>query len=63
MLAPPNNGARLAQLLGDNKLFESIAGPPGEELGRHWAELEKHLATPTCEFGIIAGGRGRGSRP
>lgn len=58
MLAPPNNGAKLAQLLADNKLFKSIAGPPGAELGPHWAELEKHLATPTCEFGIIAGGRG-----
>ncbi|HKD36890.1 MAG TPA: alpha/beta fold hydrolase [Pirellulales bacterium] len=58
MLAPPNNGAKLAQLLGDNKLFKSIAGPPGAELGPRWAELEKHLATPTCEFGIIAGGRG-----
>jgi pimeloyl-ACP methyl ester carboxylesterase len=58
MLAPPNNGAKLAQLLGDNKLFKSIAGPPGSELGRHWTELEKHLAVPACEFGVIAGGRG-----
>ena len=57
MLAPPNNGAKLAQLLADNKLFKSIAGPTGAELGPHWAELEKHLAIPTCEFGIIAGGR------
>lgn len=58
MLAPPNNGAKLAQLLGDNKLFKSIAGPTAAELGPQWAALEKHLATPTCEFGIIAGGRG-----
>ncbi len=58
MLAPPNNGAKLAQLLGDNKLFKSIAGPPGTELGSHWAEFQRHLATPPCEFGIIAGGRG-----
>ena len=58
MLAPPNNGARLAQLLADNKLFKSIAGAPGAELGPRWAELERHLATPACEFGIIAGGRG-----
>ena len=58
MLAPPNNGAKLAQLLADSKLFKSIAGPTGAELGPHWAELERHLAVPTCEFGIIAGGRG-----
>jgi pimeloyl-ACP methyl ester carboxylesterase len=58
MLAPPNNGAKLAQLLGDNKLFKTIAGVPGIELGHGWSELERHLAIPTCEFGIIAGGRG-----
>ncbi len=57
MLAPPNNGARLAQLLADNKLFKSLAGPTGTELGPQFAQLEKHLAVPACEFGIIAGAR------
>ncbi len=60
MLAPPNNGAKLAQLLADNKLFKSLAGPTGAELGPQFAQLEKHLAIPTCEFGIIAGARGEG---
>jgi pimeloyl-ACP methyl ester carboxylesterase len=60
MLAPPNNGAKLAQLLADNKVFKSLAGPTGKELGPQFAQLEKHLAIPTCEFGIIAGARGEG---
>jgi pimeloyl-ACP methyl ester carboxylesterase len=60
MLAPPNNGAKLAQLLADNKLFKSLAGPTGAELGPQFAQLERHLAIPACEFGIIAGARGEG---
>ncbi len=58
MLGPPNNGAMLAQLLADNSFFKAIAGKPGEELGPKFTELERHLATPACEFGIIAGGKG-----
>src|SRR5262249_13688435 len=60
MLAPPNNGAKLAQLLADNKLFKSLAGPPGTELGPQFDQLERHLAIPSCEFGIVAGARGEG---
>ncbi len=58
MLAPPNNGAQLAEILGQNTLFELIVGASGQELARGWSELEKKLATPACEFGVIAGGRG-----
>jgi pimeloyl-ACP methyl ester carboxylesterase len=58
MLGPPNNGAQLAETLGQNTLFELIVGASGQELARGWAELEKKLATPACEFGVIAGGRG-----
>ena len=57
MLGPPNHGARMAQVLGENKLFLSLAGKPGAGIGPGWPELEKHLATPDCEFGIIAGSR------
>jgi predicted alpha/beta hydrolase family esterase len=60
MLAPPNNGAKLAQLLADNKVFKSLAGPTGKELGPQFAQLEKHLAVPVCEFGIVAGVRSEG---
>ena len=65
MLAPPNNGAKLAEMLGRSQLFQVFAGEPGSQLGHGWADLEAHLATPNCEFGIIAGGLGnaRGYNP
>ena len=58
MLGPPNNGAQLATTLNQNELFETVVGASGQQLGKGWAEFEKTLATPACEFGIIAGGRG-----
>jgi pimeloyl-ACP methyl ester carboxylesterase len=57
MLGPPNQGARLAEVFADNALFKQIAGDAGRQLGVDWPQLEKRLATPTFEFGIIAGGR------
>lgn len=65
MLGPPNNGAELARLFKDNKLFGLVTGPSGKELGLTWDEAEQRLATPAFEFGIIAGGLGseRGSNP
>jgi pimeloyl-ACP methyl ester carboxylesterase len=58
MLGPPNQGALLADALADNILFKEIAGDAGQQLGRDWPDLEKRLATPNFEFGIIAGGKG-----
>lgn len=58
MLAPPNQGALLAEMFADNRLFKQITGDSGQQLGRDWPELEKRLATPSFEFGIIAGGKG-----
>jgi hypothetical protein len=57
MLGPPNQGAELSNKLGDYTLFAAL-GPSAEQLGKRWPELEPTLATPACEFGIIAGGRG-----
>ena len=57
MLAPPNNGSRLAKVLQDNVLFKTFWGVSGQDLSRHWAESEAKLATPEFEFGIIAGSR------
>lgn len=56
MLGPPNHGSSLAVRFGDDKLFSTVLGKPGEELGRQWTWLEGDLAVPQCEFGIIAGG-------
>ncbi len=65
MLGPPNQGAELAEKLGDNPVFIAVFGSAGQQLGKRWAELQPTLATPACEFGIIAGGRGddRGYNP
>ena len=35
-----------------------MLGDSAVQLGARWASVEPKLATPACEFGIIAGGRG-----
>jgi pimeloyl-ACP methyl ester carboxylesterase len=61
MVGPPNNGARMAKLVGRSELFEKITGESGRALARDWDTFCKSLCTPDCEFGIIAGGRGDGA--
>ena len=65
MLGPPNNGTKLGQTFGRNRLFELLGGASARQLARGWQELDGKLATPQCQFGIIAGGRGdeRGRNP
>jgi pimeloyl-ACP methyl ester carboxylesterase len=58
MLAPPNNGSQRAETWSHDHLFQLVLGPSGQELGPAWPQLEQKLATPACEFGVIAGGRG-----
>ncbi len=58
MLAPPNHGSEIAAALADNDLFEAVAGKAGQQLGPEWPWLAAKLASPACEFGIIAGGLG-----
>ncbi len=65
MLAPPNNGAALAERFQDNPVFQLVFATGGEQFTKHWQQLQEHLITPPCEFGIIAGGStdGSGSNP
>ncbi len=65
MLAPPNHRSEMAQKMARVPLFKMIAGNAGQQLGRDWDKLAPHLATPRCDFGIIAGGAGnrRGYSP
>jgi hypothetical protein len=56
MLGPPNNGAALAVRFKNNPLFRTLWGKSGIELAESFDDLQQHLAIPTCEFGIIAGG-------
>ena len=55
MLGPPNQGSRLARIFRNNILFKAAAGRGGQELSNDWEKLQPTLATPKCEFGIIAG--------
>jgi len=57
MLGPPNHGSLGAVVLAENAIFTTLTGQAGQELGIQWGDLEERLATPTFEFGIIAGGK------
>ena len=58
MIAPPNHGSITATRLSDYALFKTLLGESGRQLGTNWEDLERRLATPNGEFGIIAGGYG-----
>jgi pimeloyl-ACP methyl ester carboxylesterase len=60
MLGPPNNGAQLAATVRKTKFVGDVIGAPVREMADGWNELSKRLATPTCEFGVIAGGKADG---
>ncbi|MEL7238923.1 MAG: alpha/beta fold hydrolase [Planctomycetota bacterium] len=53
MLAPPNQGSKLATRLKDNPLFHVIDGPAGQLIAE-WKHLAATLATPT-DVGVVAG--------
>ena len=59
MLGPPNQRPKLAEHLGTIDFTGQVSGPSAVQLGEGWPELESHLATPACEFGILAGGNGK----
>ncbi|MBX3412298.1 MAG: lipase [Pirellulales bacterium] len=61
MLAPPNQGALLAQAAVVNVAFRTIGGKPARQISREWDRLNLELATPSCEFGVIAGGTRSGN--
>ncbi len=60
MIAPPNQGAKMADLLLDSWPSEYLAGPAGKQLVTGAAGFAKSAGVPQCEFGVIAGIRGDG---
>lgn len=58
MLGPPNQGSKMASMLKRNPLFRMLAGKSGQQIAS-LSELKKEFPTPSCEFAIIAGGRGK----
>ena len=58
MLAPPNGGSEVADLLAGNILYRRIFGPAGEELTTSApATLHRLLGQANYPLGIIAGNR------
>jgi triacylglycerol lipase len=55
MLAPPNHGSELVDVLGENELFQWAMGPTATELGTDGASLPNRLPPATFELGVIAG--------
>ncbi len=60
MISPPNHGAELAETIGQRHLIKLVLGDVVDQFAPSigWPALERQLAVPTFEFGIIAGGRG-----
>lgn len=57
MLAPPNGGSELADLLIRTPLLWRIYGQPVRELGTGPESLPNNLPKPDYEVGVIAGNR------
>ena len=63
MIAPPNHGAEIADTVANahlSNIAEIVAGEAVNQLApsKGWPSIEKRLATPNFEFGILVGGRG-----
>lgn len=57
MLAPPNSGSELVDVLGELQAYEWLNGPAGQELGTGSQALPNRLPAVDFELGVIAGNR------
>lgn len=60
MLTPPNNGTRFAEAFRNAGFLEPVLGKSSAQLAKEWETVSRTLATPRCEFGILAGGKSDG---
>ena len=57
MLAPPNQGSEVADVLKHKCLFKLCTGRAGQQLGTDPSSVPRRLGPATFELGIIAGDR------
>lgn len=57
MLAPPNHGSEVVDVLGDLALFHTLTGPAGADLGTGPEAIGSRLGPVDFELGVIAGDR------
>ena len=57
MLAPPNQGAELADIFGGSSLYDWILGPVGTQIGTGPDSLPNRLGPVDYPVGVIAGNR------
>jgi hypothetical protein len=55
MLAPPNQGSEVADYFMDWKLFQSVSGPTGQQLGTGAESVPNNLQPVNFELGVITG--------
>ena len=65
MLAPPNQGAQVSDILNNIRLYKWITRVPGQQLRYSMAEHFRTMPSPGVDFAIIAGGMqdGKGYNP
>jgi pimeloyl-ACP methyl ester carboxylesterase len=57
MLAPPNRGSELGDLVAGSRLLRALFGPTAAQLGTDPGSLPNRLPPPQFEFGVLAGTR------
>jgi hypothetical protein len=60
MLGAPNQGSDLARMAARVWMLAALSHGAAKDLVLNWPEISRSLAVPSCEFGIVAGGKGDG---